>query len=222
MVQNPIRKGFVMKKSIVILVNVILFVSAINVSAREVNFDGKLGSGYSFYPERAGVSLTGSYQWVLDPFFAAGFESGIFWLKWEEQRGKELVGHSRSDLVATTNAYIIPVLGTVQIRFPNLREKIHVLPYATVGIGFSLMPLIFSDPEYTDNENVEHPSEKKHYLYSGFTWECLVGLSYAPTGSALEFLFDTGYVGSELFHNDNSIDTSRIVVNAGVRFAFGK
>ena len=211
-----------MKRPVLCLIFAAVIASAVPLSAMETNFDGKIGGGYAFYPNMPGFDLSADYLWVLDPFFSAGAESGLFWVQWEEKRGKELVGQSNSSLKASTNAFAVPVMGIAQVRLPNLKEKISVLPYLTVGLGYTFMPLTYSDPEYTDSSSVTHKAQNKFYLYHGFTWKVIVGGAFTPAGSNIAFIGETGIVGSTLSHGNSNIGMTRMIVNAGVRFTFGK
>jgi len=211
-----------MKRLILCAVIAVCAAAAAPLSAMEKTFDGKLGGGYAFYPKMPGFDIVADYQWVLDPFFSAGGEAGLFWVKWEENRGKELVGQSNSSLKATTNAFAVPVLGIAQIRLPNVKEKISVLPYLTVGLGYTFMPLTYSDPEYTDAGGITHKSKSNFYLFHGFTWKVMLGGAFTPAGSNIAFLGETGVVGSNVAHGNSDIGMTRIVLNAGVRFTFGK
>jgi hypothetical protein len=186
------------------------------------SIDGKIGGGYAPYTKRGGLTLSGNYQWVLDPFFSCGLETGFFWINWEEKRGQELVGQSNSDLKATTNAVVFPLMAIAQVRFPNLKDKINVIPFITVGLGYSLMPLVYSDPSYQDAYGVNHPARNLYRLFHGLTWEVFGGAAYSPSGSKIEFVGEFGYIGAHLYHGNNDINMSRFTLNAGVRFSLGK
>lgn len=188
----------------------------------EKSFDGKIGGGYAFDPEHLGLNLEMTYLWNLDPYFAAGLQTGLFWVKWEETRGKTNIGATPTDVKASTNAYSVPLLAIAQLRLPNVKEKLNILPYLSVGLGYSAMYIAYSDPAYTDSALNYHPSEKEKKLFGGFTWETVIGAAYSPTGSKIDFLLETGYVGSKLSHGTNSVNMSRFIANAGVRFAFDK
>jgi len=185
------------------------------------SIEGKIGGGYAPYTNRAGLNVSGNLQWDLDPFFSCGIESGFFWINWEEKRGKELVGQSNSDLKATTNAVVFPFMAIAQIKLPNLKDKIKVVPFLTVGLGYSLMPLVYSDPHYTDASGVDHSAKNLYRLFHGFTWEVFAGAAYSPSGSKIEFIGEFGYIGSHLYHGNSDINMSRISLDAGVRFSLG-
>lgn len=190
--------------------------------AYETSFDGKIGGAWAFYPEMPGLNLTADYQWVLDPYLSVGAESGLFWVQWDEKRGTELIGQTVSDVKATTNAYAVPVLAIAQIRLPTLKEKISVLPYMTVGLGYSFMPLTYSDPAYIDTDGISHKAKEKFYFHTGFTWKVAVGAAYTPSGSRIAFLGEAGYVGAHLYSGDRDLDMSRMFIDFGARFTFGQ
>lgn len=211
-----------MKRICMFVLIMICMSSAVIAMGEQKNIDVKLSGGYATYPERGGFGLLADYLWALDPYFAAGVETGFFWVKWEEKRGKALVGQSDADLKAKTNAFSIPALAIGQVRFQNLKEKYNILPYITVGLGYTFMPVTYSDPSYTDSSGTAHDSKKLHQLYHGFTWEVFAGAAYSPTGSNVHFLAEVGYVGSKPSKGNVDIDMSRFMINAGVRFAFLK
>jgi hypothetical protein len=185
-------------------------------------FDGKIGGGYAFDPEHWGLNLEGTYLWNLDPFFAAGLQSGVFWVKWEETRGKKNIGATPTEVKATTNALSVPFLAIAQLRLPNVKDKIHFLPYLNIGMGGSAMYISYSDPAYTDSTGVRHSKETENKVFGGFTWETVIGAAVSPSGSNIDFLFETGYVGSKLYHGNDNVNMSRFIANIGVRFTFDK
>ncbi|HEY1407239.1 MAG TPA: outer membrane beta-barrel protein [Spirochaetota bacterium] len=209
-----------MKRIYLSIVVLLCSSSAVFAFGEQKNIDVKITGGYASYPDRPGFGMTADYQWVLDPFFSTGLETGFFWVSWKENRGKALVGQSNANLKATTNAFSIPVLAIAQVRLQNIKEKLNILPYATIGLGYSFMPISYSDPSYTDSNGTEHRSQKLNQLYHGFTWELIAGAAYSPVGSKIDFFGEFGYIGSNLSRGNLDIDMSRYVISAGVRFAF--
>jgi hypothetical protein len=192
------------------------------VFAFENNFDGKIGGAWAVDPAMPGLDISANYQWVLDPFFSAGVESGLFWIQWDQQRKTEVTGQSSASVKATTNAYSIPVLATAQIRLPNLKEKISLLPYISIGLGYSFMPLTYSDPSYTDKSGIFHKAQDSFAFHTGFTWKVAAGAAYTPSGSSIAFLGETGFIGAHLYSGNTDRNMSRIFLDLGVRFTFGK
>lgn len=193
------------------------------VFAAESNFDGKLGGAWAFDPAMPGLDVGANYQWVLDPFFSAGVESGLFWIQWDQQRGKEITGQSAADIKATTNAYVIPVLATAQIRLPNVKEKINVLPYLSIGLGYSFMPLTYSDPSYYDTAtSTSYKAKDRFFFHTGFTWKIAAGAAYTPEGSRIAFIGETGFIGAHLYSGNKDRNMSRMFIDFGVRFTLGR
>ena len=190
--------------------------------AVESNFDGKLGGAWAFDPAMPGLDVGADYQWVLDPFFSAGVESGLFWIQWDQQRKTEVTGQSNASVKATTNAYSIPVLATAQIRLPNVKEKINVLPYLSIGLGYSFMPLTYSDPSYTDKAGTYHKAKDSFKFHTGFTWKIAAGAAYTPEGSRIAFIGETGFIGAHLYSGNTDRNMSRMFIDLGVRFTLGK
>jgi hypothetical protein len=211
-----------MNKFFITLLMSIILASSSSLFATEKNFDGKLGGGYAIYPDHLGLNLEVSQLWVFDPYFAAGIQSGLFWVKWEEVRGTEKIGATTQDLKARTNAYVIPALGIFQLRLPNIREKINILPYMNIGLGASIMYVSYSDPSYIDTNSVYHSKKSEQKVFGGYTWETVVGAAYSPTGSKIDFLAEVGYVGSHLYHGNEDFNMSRLIFNIGVRIPFDK
>lgn len=196
-----------------------------NVYAENKSLDGKLGTSYASDPEKFGFQLNFAYLTVLDPFFAIGFEPGIYWASWERKVGRQQVGSTgtvEADLKADTNAYMIPCLADAQVRLPNLREKFNVLPYITFGLGYSIMILDYSQPEYTNTSGVSVAAENDTKLFHGLTWQIMAGIAYDPSPSSkIEFIGEIGYRGAKLKHNDLEINMSGWVFNIGIRYPFG-
>jgi len=214
-----------MKKNIIIsFVSIIslLFITA-GAFAENKCLDGKLGTGYATDPEKFGWQLNFAFLTVLDPFFAIGFEPGIYWANWNRKIGREQVSASlEADVKADTNAYMIPFLGDAQIRLPNLKEKLHMLPYATFGLGYSVMILKYSQPSYVNTSGQDVSAENKTKLFHGLTWQVMAGVAYDPgPSSKIEFLAEFGYRGSKLKQDNLEVDMSGFIINIGVRYPFG-
>jgi hypothetical protein len=162
------------------------------------------------------------YSLVLDPFFTVGAETGLFWVNWQEKRGQTIVGSTVADVKAQTNAFVIPMLAVAQLRLPNVKDRFNILPYLSVGLGLSLMPISYSDPAYTDAGGTDHKKQTLNQFYAGFTWKVAAGAAYSPNGSKISFIAEVGYVGSNLERGNETLDMSRFVMNVGVRFPIDK
>lgn len=212
-------------KKISLITAVFMIILTSYASAATKCLDGKLGTAYATDPEKFGWQLNFAYLNELDPFFALGFEPGIYWIQWERTVGREQQGTTiEADVKADTNAYVIPVIVDAQIRLSNLENKLHVKPYITIGLGYSIMILDYSQPGYTDNSSgtpVLVPSEENTKLFHGLTWQLLAGASYDPgPESRIEFLVELGYRGAKLQKGDLEVDMSGFMFNIGIRFPF--
>jgi hypothetical protein len=208
------------------LIQVILFIILITNSAFSVtkNLDGKLGTGYATDPEKFGWQLNFAFLTELDPFFAAGFEPGIYWVTWDRKVGTENVGTSvEADVKADTDAYVIPLLADAQVRLPNLKDRIFVEPYVTLGLGYSIMFFNYSQPEYEKSPGNVVPAESKTKFFHGLTWQAMFGISYDPgPSSKIEFLAEVGYRYAKLKRDNLEVDMSGFIFNIGVRYPFGE
>ncbi|MDY6933834.1 MAG: outer membrane beta-barrel protein [Spirochaetota bacterium] len=213
-------------KNVISIIIVISF-SVINTSlvkAAGRTFDGKIGTAYATDPEKFGLQLNFAYFADLDPYFVAGIEPGIYWIKWDRKVGTRPQGEYTADVKADTNAYLFPILLDAQIRLPNLKKKTFVLPYFTIGLGYSLMIYNYEQPTYTDSvTGVTVIAEDKTKFYSGFTWHFLAGATVKPgSESSIEFLAELGYRGAKLKKGNLEVDMSGFLLNIGVRYPFGK
>lgn len=185
------------------------------------SLDGKIGTAYATDAEKFGWQLNFAFLTELDPYFAIGFEPGIYWIKWERKIGTTQQGTLNADVKADTNAYMIPLIGVAQIRLPNLRNKMYVQPYCNIGIGYSFMILNYTQPEYVAASGATVPSESKTKFYHGLTEQLMFGASFQPPESKIEFLFELGYRWAKLQKGDIEIDMSGFVFNLGVKYPFG-
>jgi hypothetical protein len=207
-----------MKKILIIPFVILSIFISTNAFPYAKTLDGKLGTGYASEPEKFGWQL--NFMWLadLDPFFGLGFEPGIYWAKWERKISSKEEGNVPANVKADSNAYIIPVLADAQIRLPNLQSKIYVIPYVTLGLGYSLMILHYTIPEYSGSES----SETKTKLFHGLTWQLMFGMSYDPgSSSKIRFIAEAGYRSAQLSKGNLEIDMSGIVINIGVRYPLG-
>ena len=205
-----------MKK--IISISMILFSLFITANAFPYakTMDGKIGTSYASDPDKFGWQL--NFMWLadLDPYFALGFEPGIYWARWERELSSEEIGGSVSaNKKADSDAYMIPVLADAQIRLPNLERKLNIIPYATLGLGYSFMIL-----HYTLPENSSGDSETKTRFFHGLTWQLMFGMSYNP-GTKIRFIAEAGYRGAKLSRDNLEVDMSGLVINIGVKYPIG-
>ena len=186
-----------------------------NVFPYAKTIDGKIGTSYASDPDKFGWQL--NFMWLadLDPYFALGFEPGIYWARWERKLSSEEIGSVPGNKKADSDAYMIPVLADAQIRLPNLEKKFNVIPYTTLGLGYSCMIL-----HYTLPDDGSGSSETKTKFFSGLTWQLMFGISYNP-GTKVRFIAEAGYRGAKLSRDNLEVDMSGLVLNIGVKYPLG-
>lgn len=198
----------------------IVFVFSSSIFAMEKGLDGKIGTSYATDPEKFGFNAAADYYIVPDPYLACGFETGLYWVKWERKVGRQDVGSATGTLKADTNTYSIPLMFMAQIRMPHLQEEYNVIPYLNVGLGMTLMILDYSQPSYT-YEGEDFNSESETDLYKGFTWQTLAGVAYKPgPDSKIHLLFEVGYRSMKVKKDSVELDMSGFIATVGVRYPF--
>jgi opacity protein-like surface antigen len=195
-----------------------LSMSAPAEAAVVTDVQGKLGTAYAVGAERFGLDLSCQYFWEIDPFFALGGEAGFFWIKWNRTIGTRTVGASTVDVKADTNAYDLPFFVNAQLRLPNLRKVIYVMPYLTIGLGGSFMVMHYSEPDYS---GTDYDGESITRFFGGFSWQVIAGAGFRPEGSKIEFMAEAGYRGSKLKSQEIELNMSGVIIRAGVKYPFG-
>ncbi|MFH0975378.1 MAG: outer membrane beta-barrel protein [Spirochaetota bacterium] len=212
-----------MKKLALILIIPIIIIMSASAFPYAKTMDGKIGTGYASDPEKFGWQLNFAWLADLDPFFALGFEPGFYWATWEKKVSSVEVGEVGANVKADSDAYIIPVLADAQIRFPNLQSRLHVIPYLTLGLGYSFMILHYATPEYDDSGGQHHDSDTQTKFFHGFTWQLMLGMAYDPgQSSKIKFIAEVGYRGAKLSKGNLEIDMSGVVLNIGVKYPLGE
>lgn len=211
-----------MKRTLIILALLALAFSALPALAVERDIQGKLGTGYSSDPAKFGLDLNFQYNWVLDPYFVIGLDSGLYWIRWERKIGTETVGAVDVDVKADSNVYMLPVIADAQIRLPVLKDYIFVTPYATIGFGYSFMLLTYSQPDFTDSvTNKDYDKERKYKFFTGLTYQFLAGAGYQFKNSKVEFFAEAGYRSAKLKSGDLELDMSGLVMRIGAKYPLG-
>lgn len=199
-----------------------ILLSAAPLSAVERDIQGKIGTGYASDPAKFGLDLNFQYNWVLDPYFAVGFDSGLYWIRWDQKIGEKNVPPT-VDVKADSNAYMVPVIADAQIRLPVLKDKIYLTPYATIGLGYSFMLLTYSQPTFTDSATGEsYDKEQIYKFFSGLTWQLLGGAGYQFRNSRVEFFGEAGYRNAKLKSGDLELDMTGFVFRLGARYPLGE
>lgn len=202
-----------MKKLNYILILFTVFVlSSASLFAGDQNIDGKIGTAYGKSPDKFGLNIEADYFYELDPYFAVGLETGLFWMQWTQKL--------TSDEAATNlgtypekkyNAYMFPFLAMAQVRLPNFKETIGITPYFGGGLGFSLMTYSYNDGEKDQLD-----------VFNGFSWVVNAGVAYSPSASSnIEFLLDLAYRGADLTHQNRTANMSGFKAMLGVRYRIG-
>jgi hypothetical protein len=207
-----------MKKHIIIFCIILSALISTNAFSYPKSLDGKIGAGYASEPDKFGWQLNFAFLNDLDPFFALGFEPGFYWARWNRKISSSEVGNVPADIKADSDAYIFPAIVDAQVRLPNLKSKIYVEPYVTLGLGYSFMILDYTIPAYQSNS-----SEHNTKFFHGFTWQLMFGMSYDPGySSKLKFIAELGYRGAKLKKGNLEIDMSGAILNIGIRYPFGE
>ncbi len=211
-----------MKRTLIVLALLALAFSALPALAVERDVQGKLGTGYSSDPDKFGLDLNFQYNWVLDPYFAIGLDSGLYWIRWDRKIGtKDELGVD-VDVKADSNIYMLPVIADAQIRLPVLKDYIFITPYATIGFGYSFMLLTYSQPDFTDSvTNKDYDKERKYKFFTGLTWQLLAGAGYQFKNSKVEFFAEAGYRSAKLKSGDLELDMSGLVMRIGAKYPLG-
>lgn len=211
-----------MKRTLIVLALLALAFSALPALAVERDIQGKLGTGYSSDPAKFGLDLNFQYNWVLDPYFAIGLDSGLYWIRWDRKIGSDDASGVDVAVKADSNVYMFPVIADAQIRLPVLKDYIFVTPYATIGFGYSFMLLTYSQPDFDDTATGKsYERERKYKFFSGLTWQLLAGAGYQFKNSKVEFFAEAGYRSAKLKSGDLELDMSGLVMRIGAKYPLG-
>jgi len=212
-----------MKKTAICFI-LLLLMAATPLLAVEKELQGRIGAGYATDPSRFGLDLAFQHTWKLDPYFVMGPEVGFFWIQWDRKIGTEGVGAARVDVKADTNSYVLPVFMNAQLRLPVMKKYIYVEPFLTVGLGWGVMILHYSQPSFEDTSqtpNKQYDDESITKFFHGFSWQLIFGAAFQPDGSKVGFLGELGYRGMKLEYDNTEVDMSGFMIRLGVRYPFG-
>ncbi len=209
-----------MKRIIIIFFTLIVIGTTVNGFSANTELNGALGTSYASDPSKYGFDLSLRYSWLLDPYFVTGIESGFVWVRWDRKIGVKQEGTVFVDVKADTNAYIVPMMFNAQVRLPNLKDKLYVTPFITIGLGYSFMILHYSQPDFTDsNTGKSYTADSITKLFSGLSWELFFGASLKPAAdSKVDFYAEAGYRSLPLKSGDLELDMSGLVIRLGVRY----
>jgi hypothetical protein len=217
------KEFYKMKKSVILPIIFTFILISTNGFSYQKSLDGKIGTGYASDPDKFGWQLNFAYLADLDPFFALGFEPGFYWARWDRKISSSEVGDVPANVKADSNAYIFPAMVDAQIRLPNLKNKLKVEPYITLGLGYSFMILNYTTPQYENTSGETVSSDNKTKFFHGFTWQVMLGMAYDPgPSSKIKFIAELGYRGAKLKKGNLEIDMSGAVLNIGIRYPLGE
>ncbi|MGL4370260.1 MAG: outer membrane beta-barrel protein, partial [Spirochaetota bacterium] len=190
--------------------------------AQEMLVDVKAGTSYAKDPEKFGFNSAVEAGVGINPYFALVAMPGFTWFSWDQGTGvTKTEGVLTSELKESVDGYMFPVLVAAKLRLPDFKESLGIVPYVTVGVGYSWLKYSYSTPEYTDENGYSHEKLSDDMTFKGLTWLVLAGIAYKLGDSNMSVLLEGGYRGAKLEKDDFEVDMSGFVVNAGVSFALG-
>ena len=198
--------------------NVLEHTSDEHRSQTEIEFHGKIGTSYAHELDNWGLDVSLNLYFKIDPYFALGIETDLFWLPWEKKLGQTRLGSITKDVVADTDIYSIPIFFNAQVRLPVVAKYIYIEPFITGGIGWAMAILTYNRPEYVSIFNNHYSRKNITEFYQGFTWQVFLTIAAKPyKESRINFLFDIGYRGlSPQNINNENLDISGLLLKAGV------
>ncbi len=180
--------------------------------AKQVGFDGAVSFNFPV--------IAMSEQGVG---FSIGIQPGFQWVSWEKGLGvyKSLGGVLQAEVTADTNVFLVPVLLTLQARFPVYLGDQASAFYVNLGAGYSFGSAEYSVPEYTNTSSVLVPAVESTASLSGFTYEAIAGFAFAANTN-LSIFAEAGYRGADTETDDGfKYDMSGWVARVGARLKFG-
>ena len=196
--------------AIIITISTVLFAQEQNrkVNTSDKEFMLKIGTSYASDPSKFGLDVSFNYIYSIDPVFVFGFEGDFFWTNWKSSLEDINVGDSAASKIAKTDLYTFPLFANAQVRLPFLRNKIHIEPALTIGLGYAIMFLNYS----TDDDNGTK-------FYKGIALQGFASAYYkAFDRSAVDFVLDLGYRKLDLNKGKVGIDMSGFIARLGVKF----
>jgi len=191
-------------KKVLFLAIVSILVAASSVFAQQTakTTEFRIGTSYADSADKMGYGGSFYFCNEFDPMLAFGLNPGMMWWNWEyykkDKNGNRI--YTMTDLNGDgtketktykkydQNAFLIPIMATASIRFPQLKNSIMVVPFFNPGIGYSLMPV---------------KGDSSVALYHGFSWQVSAGAAYTVSDN-LAFIFDTGYRRSNISNSDDA------------------
>jgi hypothetical protein len=191
--------------------------------AQEFICDAKVGGAYASDQKAGGFNSALEVGVGVNPYFELLAMPGFTWFNWDRGLGitkYEGPGLS-SELKTTVNGYMFPVLAGAKIKIADAKESIGIVPYLTVGAGYTWMKYSYETPEFYLDATTKVEKSSGSSLYKGFTWLALAGFTYEFPGTNMSMVAEAGYRGAKLEKNSFEVDMSGFVANVGVSFAIG-
>lgn len=184
-----------------------MFMLIFSISAFAINstLDMKGGIQYPSAADKLGFDSALTLNLGLDKYFTFGAESGFGWVQWKDKGDKVPTGPVTLTETQTTNLYSLPLLAVATIRLADLMESSGVMPYVSVGAGYSW---------------TWYQSDAYKERFDGFTCQALGGLQFRlGADSNLKVLIEAGYRYAPI-QNEKSIelDMSGAIARVGISF----
>jgi len=212
-----------MKKILMIAVALICVAGFTTAQAQELLIDVKAGTSRASDPGKFGFNSAVEAGIGVNPYFALVAMPGFTWYSWDKGLGiTKQDGPLTSELKQSINGYMFPVLAAAKLRIPEFKESVGIVPYVTVGAGYSWLKYAYSTPAYTDTLSISHDKVSGSNTYKGLTWIALAGITYKLGDTNMNLLAEGGYRGAKLKKGDYEVDMSGFVANVGVNFAIGE
>ena len=213
-----------MKKVLTLAITAFIVSAYSAVQAQEFIFDAKVGGAYATDQEAGGFNSALEAGVGINPYFELLAMPGFTWFNWDKGLGiYKQEGTLTSELKQSVNGYMFPVLAGAKIRIADAKESIGIVPYLTVGAGYTWMNYSYETPAYTTPAPASISVEKESgsSYFKGFTWMALAGFNYQFPDTNMSMVLEAGYRGAKLKKGDYEVDMSGIVANIGVSFAIG-
>ena len=212
-----------MKKVLTLVISAFIVSAYSAVQAQEFICDAKVGGAYATDQEAGGFNSALEAGVGVNPYFELLAMPGFTWFNWDKDMGdKEYVGPGITSVKkSSVNAYMFPVLAAAKIKIADAKESIGIIPYLTVGAGYTWMRYAWETPAHNDETNTLIEKQSGTLYFKGFTWLALAGFSYQFPDTNMSMVLEAGYRGAKLKKGDAEVDMSGIVANVGVSFAIG-
>jgi hypothetical protein len=213
-----------MKKLCVAVSAIAILAFAGSAFAQNATIGLKVGGAGAKDSEKPGLNTAVALGVKVNPYFELFAKPGFVWFSWDKGLGiqKDEGGGLHSELKKNVDAYCFPLLAGAKINFADAKESIGIVPYVSLGAGYTWMRYKYEIPAYTDLSAVNHAKESNSSTFKGFTWEVLGGFAYPFTGTTMSLDVEGGYRGMKLTKDSAEVNMSGWVANLGVTFTLGE